>query len=45
VPGVWGVGHAAAATEQLINATSAGYRAAQAINASLMLEDLDSASN
>jgi thioredoxin reductase len=41
VPGVWIVGNAASATEQVVHAASGGYKAAQALSASLVLEDLD----
>jgi thioredoxin reductase len=43
VPGVWAVGNAAAPTEQVINAASAGYRAGVAINAELVFGDLEQA--
>ncbi|CAM5613298.1 NAD(P)/FAD-dependent oxidoreductase OS=Streptomyces alboniger OX=132473 GN=CP975_03775 PE=4 SV=1 [Streptomyces alboniger] len=43
VPGVWAVGNAAAAMEQVINAASAGYRACTMINAELVMADIDAA--
>ncbi|MBO1330337.1 NAD(P)/FAD-dependent oxidoreductase [Streptomyces sp. VRA16 Mangrove soil] len=39
VPGVWAVGNAAGAAEQVINAASAGYRAGAFINAQLVTSD------
>ncbi|MFJ2766961.1 NAD(P)/FAD-dependent oxidoreductase [Streptomyces sp. NPDC087300] len=41
VPGVWAVGNAASAMEQVINAASMGYRAGLTINAELLMEDVD----
>ncbi|QUI30392.1 NAD(P)/FAD-dependent oxidoreductase [Streptomyces alfalfae] len=41
VPGVWAVGNAASAMEQVINAASAGYRAGVVINAELVMADID----
>jgi thioredoxin reductase len=41
VPGIWAVGNAASATEQVINAASAGYRAGLTINAELVMGDID----
>ncbi|WP_239568734.1 NAD(P)/FAD-dependent oxidoreductase [Streptomyces sp. G44] len=43
VPGVWAVGNAAGPAEQVINAASAGYRAGTAINAELVMADIDTA--
>ncbi|MYW69704.1 FAD-dependent oxidoreductase [Streptomyces sp. SID8379] len=39
VPGVWAVGNAAGAAEQVVNAASAGYRAGAFINAQLVTFD------
>jgi thioredoxin reductase len=41
VPGVYAVGNAAGFGEQVINAASAGYRAAATINGELLMADLD----
>ncbi|MFJ8666488.1 NAD(P)/FAD-dependent oxidoreductase [Streptomyces sp. NPDC093600] len=41
VPGVWAAGNAVGAQEQVINAASGGYRAGVAINAELIMSDLD----
>ncbi|MER8041495.1 NAD(P)/FAD-dependent oxidoreductase [Streptomyces sp. NPDC094032] len=41
VPGVWAAGNAIGAHEQVVNAASGGYRAATAVNADLLLTDLD----
>ncbi|MET9438499.1 NAD(P)/FAD-dependent oxidoreductase [Streptomyces sp. NPDC006551] len=41
VPGVWAAGNAIGAQEQVINAASGGYRAGAAINAELIMNDLD----
>ncbi|MFD7811489.1 NAD(P)/FAD-dependent oxidoreductase [Streptomyces sp. NPDC059785] len=41
VPGLWAAGNAASPMEQVINAASAGYRAASLINGELLFEDLD----
>ncbi|WP_405671449.1 NAD(P)/FAD-dependent oxidoreductase [Streptomyces canus] len=41
VPGVYAVGNAAGFAEQVINAASAGYRAAATINGELLMSDLD----
>ncbi|MEV0124030.1 NAD(P)/FAD-dependent oxidoreductase [Streptomyces sp. NPDC050703] len=43
VPGVWAVGNAASAMEQVVNAASAGYRAGVMINAELVMADVDAA--
>ncbi|MFL5999118.1 MAG: NAD(P)/FAD-dependent oxidoreductase [Streptomyces sp.] len=43
VPGVYAVGNAAGFGEQVINAASAGYRAAATINGELLMTDLDAA--
>ncbi|MFF1718423.1 NAD(P)/FAD-dependent oxidoreductase [Streptomyces sviceus] len=43
VPGVYAVGNAAGFGEQVINAASAGYRAAAALNGELLMSDLDAA--
>ncbi|WP_406214108.1 NAD(P)/FAD-dependent oxidoreductase [Streptomyces canus] len=43
VPGVYAVGNAAGFGEQVINAASAGYRAAATINGELLMSDLDAA--
>ncbi|MFG2727300.1 NAD(P)/FAD-dependent oxidoreductase [Streptomyces canus] len=43
VPGVFAVGNAAGFGEQVINAASAGYRAAATINGELLMSDLDAA--
>ncbi|MET9457777.1 NAD(P)/FAD-dependent oxidoreductase [Streptomyces canus] len=43
VPGVYAVGNAAGFGEQVINAASAGYRAAATINGELLMSDLDTA--
>ncbi|MFJ2738849.1 NAD(P)/FAD-dependent oxidoreductase [Streptomyces sp. NPDC087440] len=40
VPGVWAVGNATGAAEQVVNAASAGYRAGVAVNAALLHADL-----
>ncbi|MEU8620595.1 NAD(P)/FAD-dependent oxidoreductase [Streptomyces sp. NPDC048623] len=41
VPGVWAAGNAIGAYEQVVNAASAGYRAAATVNADLLMTDLD----
>ncbi|MER7519604.1 NAD(P)/FAD-dependent oxidoreductase [Streptomyces sp. NPDC126499] len=41
VPGVWAAGNAIGAHEQVVNAASGGYRAAVAVNAELLMADLD----
>lgn len=41
VPGVYAVGNAAGAAEQVVNAASAGYRAGATLNAELRLADLE----
>ncbi|WP_328637008.1 NAD(P)/FAD-dependent oxidoreductase [Streptomyces canus] len=41
VPGVYAVGNAAGFADQVINAASAGYRAAATINGELLMSDLD----
>ncbi|MFF2993112.1 NAD(P)/FAD-dependent oxidoreductase [Streptomyces sp. NPDC057950] len=41
VPGVWAAGNAAAFAEQVVNAASAGYRAAATLNGELLFADLD----
>ncbi|WP_369214560.1 NAD(P)/FAD-dependent oxidoreductase [Streptomyces flavofungini] len=41
VPGIWAVGNAASPMEQVINAASAGYRAGVALNAELVMADID----
>ncbi|ATL25808.1 NAD(P)/FAD-dependent oxidoreductase [Streptomyces formicae] len=41
VPGVWAVGNAASAMEQVVNAASMGYRAGVMINAELVMADID----
>ncbi|MCX2180698.1 NAD(P)/FAD-dependent oxidoreductase [Streptomyces sp. SKN60] len=41
VPGVWAAGNAIGPFEQVVNAASGGYRAAAAINADLLMTDLD----
>ncbi|MFF8602353.1 NAD(P)/FAD-dependent oxidoreductase [Streptomyces sp. NPDC015232] len=41
VPGVWAAGNAIGAHEQVVNAASGGYRAAVAVNADLLMTDLD----
>ncbi|WP_053851906.1 NAD(P)/FAD-dependent oxidoreductase [Streptomyces sp. NRRL B-24085] len=43
VPGVYAVGNVAGFGEQVINAASAGYRAAATINGELLMSDLDAA--
>ena len=43
VPGVYAVGNAAGFAEQVINAASAGYRAAATINGELLMSDLNAA--
>ncbi|MEU2065071.1 NAD(P)/FAD-dependent oxidoreductase [Streptomyces sp. NPDC013455] len=43
VPGLWAAGNASGFTEQVINAASRGYRAGAAINAELLMADLDAA--
>jgi thioredoxin reductase len=43
VPGVYAVGNAAGFGEQVINAASAGYRAATTVNGELLMTDLDAA--
>ncbi|WP_118082828.1 NAD(P)/FAD-dependent oxidoreductase [Streptomyces sp. CC0208] len=43
VPGVYAVGNAAGFGEQVINAASAGYRAAATLNGELLMSDLDAA--
>ncbi|MGW3629904.1 NAD(P)/FAD-dependent oxidoreductase [Streptomyces sp. NPDC005122] len=44
VPGVWAAGNAAGFAEQVVNAASAGYRAAATLNGELLLADLDAVS-
>ncbi|WP_189825458.1 NAD(P)/FAD-dependent oxidoreductase [Streptomyces finlayi] len=39
-PGVWAVGNAIGAAEQVVNAASAGYRAGVAVNTALLQDDL-----
>ncbi|GGR82770.1 MULTISPECIES: NAD(P)/FAD-dependent oxidoreductase [Streptomyces] len=41
VPGLWAAGNASGSTEQVVNAASRGYRAGAAINAELLMTDLD----
>ncbi|MEV5144704.1 NAD(P)/FAD-dependent oxidoreductase [Streptomyces sp. NPDC052727] len=41
VPGLWTAGNASGFAEQVINAASRGYRAGAAINADLLMADLD----
>jgi thioredoxin reductase len=41
VPGLWTAGNASGFTEQVVNAVSRGYRAGTAINADLLMTDLD----
>ncbi|MFE5185867.1 NAD(P)/FAD-dependent oxidoreductase [Streptomyces sp. NPDC056628] len=41
VPGVWAAGNAAGFSEQVVNAASAGYRAAATLNGELLFTDLD----
>ncbi|MET8288764.1 NAD(P)/FAD-dependent oxidoreductase [Streptomyces sp. NPDC051643] len=41
VPGVWAAGNAAGFAEQVVNAASAGYRAAATLNGELLFADLD----
>ncbi|MDN3259271.1 NAD(P)/FAD-dependent oxidoreductase [Streptomyces sp. CSDS2] len=41
VPGLWAAGNASGPTEQVVNAASRGYRAGVAINAELLMSDLD----
>lgn len=43
VPGVWAAGNAAGFAEQVVNAASAGYRAAATLNGELLFSDLDAA--
>ncbi|MET7941219.1 NAD(P)/FAD-dependent oxidoreductase [Streptomyces sp. NPDC005302] len=43
VPGVWAAGNAAGFAEQVVNAASAGYRAAATLNGELLFTDLDAA--
>jgi len=43
VPGVWAAGNAVGFAEQVVNAASAGYRAAATINGDLIMSDLDAA--
>ncbi|MFF9000284.1 NAD(P)/FAD-dependent oxidoreductase [Streptomyces achromogenes] len=43
VPGLWAAGNASGFTEQVVNAVSRGYRAGAAINAELLMTDLDAA--
>ncbi|MEU4172777.1 NAD(P)/FAD-dependent oxidoreductase [Streptomyces sp. NPDC026665] len=43
VPGVWAAGNAAGFAEQVVNAASAGYRAAATLNGELLFADLDEA--
>ncbi|MEV8086928.1 NAD(P)/FAD-dependent oxidoreductase [Streptomyces nigra] len=44
VPGVWAAGNAMGFSEQVINAASAGYRAAATLNGELLFADLDAGS-
>lgn len=44
VPGVWAAGNAMGFSEQVINAASAGYRAAATLNGELLFTDLDAGS-
>ncbi|WP_405965916.1 NAD(P)/FAD-dependent oxidoreductase [Streptomyces sp. NBC_00723] len=41
VPGLWAAGNASGFAEQVVNAASRGYRAGAAINAELLMADLD----
>ncbi|MEU6544856.1 NAD(P)/FAD-dependent oxidoreductase [Streptomyces sp. NPDC046859] len=41
VPGVWAAGNAMGFSEQVVNAASAGYRAAATLNGELLFADLD----
>ncbi|MET7698312.1 NAD(P)/FAD-dependent oxidoreductase [Streptomyces sp. NPDC005485] len=41
VPGVWAAGNAIGFAEQVVNAASAGYRAAATVNGDLIMSDLD----
>ncbi|MFE9836873.1 NAD(P)/FAD-dependent oxidoreductase [Streptomyces sp. NPDC005551] len=43
VPGVWAAGNATSHAEQVVNAASAGYRAAAALNGDLVFGDIDAA--
>ncbi|MGW1594905.1 NAD(P)/FAD-dependent oxidoreductase [Streptomyces sp. NPDC002343] len=43
VPGLWAAGNASGYAEQVVNAVSRGYRAGAAINAELLMADLDAA--
>ncbi|WP_075026002.1 NAD(P)/FAD-dependent oxidoreductase [Streptomyces mirabilis] len=43
VPGVWAAGNAVGFAEQVVNAASAGYRAAATLNGELLFADLDAA--
>jgi thioredoxin reductase len=43
VPGLWAAGNASGFSEQVVNAVSRGYRAGAAINAELLMTDLDAA--
>ncbi|MFE7650569.1 NAD(P)/FAD-dependent oxidoreductase [Streptomyces phaeoluteigriseus] len=43
VPGLWAAGNASGFAEQVVNAASRGYRAGAAINAELLMGDLDAA--
>ncbi|MER5428607.1 NAD(P)/FAD-dependent oxidoreductase [Streptomyces sp. NPDC002588] len=43
VPGLWAAGNASGFAEQVVNAASRGYRAGAAINAELLMADLDRA--
>ncbi|MFF1380289.1 NAD(P)/FAD-dependent oxidoreductase [Streptomyces sp. NPDC058308] len=43
LPGVWAVGNAASPMEQVINAASTGYRAGSAVNAELVMTDIEAA--
>ncbi|WP_229919384.1 NAD(P)/FAD-dependent oxidoreductase [Streptomyces minutiscleroticus] len=43
VPGVWCAGNAASPTEQVVNAASAGHRAAAALNGELVFADIEAA--
>ncbi|GAA2226822.1 NAD(P)/FAD-dependent oxidoreductase [Streptomyces nogalater] len=43
VPGLWAAGNASGFAEQVVNAASRGYRAGAAINAELLMADLDAA--
>ncbi|WP_369240051.1 NAD(P)/FAD-dependent oxidoreductase [Streptomyces sp. R21] len=44
VPGVWAAGNAVGFAEQVVNAASAGYRAAATVNGDLIMSDLDATS-